>query len=37
MPDRPAFVRYAERFRARPKYLESKDIDRKLIKAARAG
>ncbi len=34
MPDRPAFVRYAERFRARPSYLESKDIDRQLIKAA---
>ena len=37
MPDRPAFVRYAGRFRARPTYLASKDVDRQLIKAAKQG
>lgn len=37
LPALPGFARYAERFRARPKYLESKDIDRQLIKAAKAG
>ncbi len=37
IPARAAFVSYAERFRARPKYLESKDIDRQLIRAANAG